>query len=146
MISMVFVVLSAFTHIGGSNAQTALPDSTNTLEGLWLSDNIELYQYTGNDSTKVSLDALPVNNVVSGAFDTLHFSGEKCRINVSWVKEVAFRKDGSQLEFFIEPLSHAYTIVACEKKRLVLYRKYSIYDRKNREMLYYGVSLKYIQK
>jgi hypothetical protein len=50
-------------------AQSAIETPPADLDGLWILDSVELNQYAADDSTSVSLNALPADNVVSGAED-----------------------------------------------------------------------------
>jgi hypothetical protein len=79
MISMTFVILSAFTHIG--NAQTTLPDRTNHV-GTWTLDSIAITRIE-RDRTETVVKYNDAKDIVTSIFDTIVFSSNRCQLKIT---------------------------------------------------------------
>jgi hypothetical protein len=113
-----------------ATAKATKPDSINpnTLEGVWVLDNLELYKYSDNDSVKVSNNLLPEDNMISGVFDTITFSGDKCisTINTQTI-EASFSIESNILKLNFVPNPHTYTVIGYNQQ-IALFRQYYYFN------------------
>ena len=121
----------------------ALPSHAQDLnvEGKWTLENVELYQYSDNDSIKINKEYLPVNST-SGVFETILFNAKTCKVDVSSNQvECPYRIEGSSITIYATSIPFVYNIIE-SNNQLILFRKYS-FRNESQNNISQGVKLTY---